>query len=85
MFRQAGSVAKELNARLLLLSHFSSKYRGDDSRLSVDRMEKVEEAARNASGLKGHQVIGAWDQLRVPIPQKDKDWEAIFSRVVAAE
>ena len=39
----AGQFAKSINAKRLILNHFSPRYKGDDGRFSVVRMMRIEE------------------------------------------
>ena len=65
----AASFAKKVNAKQLILTHFSPRYRGDDSEGSMKIMWRIEDMARSVySELKGpNDIIAAWDQLTVPV------------------
>ncbi len=65
----AASFAKKVNAKQLILTHFSPRYRGDDTEGSMKIMWRIEDMARNVySELKGpNDIIAAWDQLTVPV------------------
>jgi ribonuclease Z len=67
----AGAFAKKINAKKLVLTHFSQRYLGDNSQRSMQVMWQVEDEARVAAspGLWGrNDVIAAWDKLVLPIP-----------------
>lgn len=52
----AAAFAKEVGAKLLVLNHFSPRYRGDDSISSKAGMVRLERQAMRAGGLERHQV-----------------------------
>jgi ribonuclease Z len=58
--RQAGRIAAESSARLLVLTHFSQRYQHDDSQRLAD------EAAEAFGG----QVVLANDLDRIPVPSR---------------
>ena len=63
--QMAGKFSKAIRARKLVLTHFSPRYRGDDSDYSMKTMWRFEHMARKASGLWGrNDVIAAWDQVQ---------------------
>jgi len=66
----AGRFARRINAKRLLLNHFSARYKGDQAVESVAIMTKFENQAKKASGLDTSDVVAAWDFLMLPIPQK---------------
>lgn len=69
--QMAGRFAKKINAKKLLLTHFSPRYRGDDGENSMQIMWRIEDMARHASGLLGkNEVIAAWDLMKLPINSK---------------
>ena len=80
--QMAGKFCKQVGARKLVLTHFSPRYRGDDSDYSMKTMWRFEHFARKASGLWGrNDVIAAWDQMALPVRNKEdedkiRDWEA---------
>lgn len=67
----AGRFCRSIGAQSLLLTHFSPRYRGDDSFDSMRLMWRIEDMARSTSGLWGrNQVVAAWDGLEINIPRK---------------
>jgi ribonuclease Z len=68
----AGTFAAKINAKKLILTHFSSRYYGDDSLGSMQTMWRIEDMARRTSGLQGpNEVIASWDQLLLPVPANE--------------
>ena len=67
----AGLFAKKVNAKRLLLNHFSSRYKGDPSLESMSIMMRIEEFAMLASGLNETHVAAAWDLMVLPIPSHE--------------
>ena len=71
--QMAGKFSKKINAKRLILTHFSPRYRGCDDLGSMKIMWKLEDFARSTSGLMGkNDVIAAWDQMVLPVGQ-DKE------------
>jgi ribonuclease Z len=66
----AGKFAKEINAKRLILNHFSSRYKGDQSVESISIMTRIEQEAIKASGLPEDRVAAAWDFMVLPVPSK---------------
>lgn len=66
----AGEFAKKVNAKRLLLNHFSARYKGDATIDSISLMRRIEEQAMKASGLNETEVAAAWDLMVLPVPQK---------------
>lgn len=64
----AGEFAKQINAKRLVLNHFSSRYKGDQSVESISIMTRIEEEAIKASGLPEDRVAAAWDFMILPVP-----------------
>jgi ribonuclease Z len=64
----AGLFAKQVNAKRLLLNHFSARYKGDPSLDSMSIMTRIEQFAMAASGLNETNVAAAWDLMVLPIP-----------------
>lgn len=67
----AGQFAKKVNAKRLLLNHFSARYKGDTSIESISVMTRIERQAIKASGLDETKVAAAWDLMVLPVPLKD--------------
>jgi len=65
----AGNFAKEIGAKRLVLNHFSSRYKGDQSLESISIMTRIEKEAIKASGLPEDKVAAAWDLMVLPVPQ----------------
>ena len=65
----AGTFAKEIQAKRLVLNHFSSRYKGDQSLESLSIMTRIEQEAIKASGLPEDKVAAAWDLMVLPVPQ----------------
>ena len=65
----AGEFAKKIGAKRLVLNHFSSRYKGDQSLESISIMMRIEEAAVKASGLPEDKVVAGWDFMLLPVPQ----------------
>ena len=65
----AGEFAKKVNAKRLLLNHFSARYKGDATIDSLSLMTRIEGQAMKASGLNDTQVAAAWDLMVLPVPQ----------------
>lgn len=66
----AGRFAAQINAKMLLLTHFSPRYRGDEDLVHMRNMWAIEDMARGAAGgvLEGrNDVVAAWDQLSLPV------------------
>lgn len=63
----AGLFAKKVNAKLLLMNHFSARYKGDPSVDSLSIMMRIEKFAMKASGLDETKVAAAWDRMLFPI------------------
>lgn len=68
--QMAGAFARRVGARRLVLNHFSSRYKGDQTVESMSIMGRIEQQAMKASGLPEDAVAAAWDMMVLPIPQK---------------
>lgn len=55
----AAAFATRVKAKMLVLNHFSARYKGDSSDASVAAMMRIERQAVRASGLERHQVSTA--------------------------
>ena len=65
----AGKFAKRIGAKRLVLNHFSSRYKGDQSIESISIMTRIEQEAVSASGLGEDKVAAAWDFMVLPVAQ----------------
>lgn len=65
----AGEFAKMIGAKRLVLNHFSSRYKGDQSLESISIMTRIEQQAIKSSGLEEDMVAAAWDFMVLPVPQ----------------
>lgn len=68
---QAGDFAKRINAKKLVLNHFSARYKGDQSIESMTIMTRMERQAMKSSGLSDDSVAAAWDFMVLPIARND--------------
>ena len=64
---KAGEFAKRINAKKLVLNHFSARYKGDQSIDSMTIMTRIERQAIKASGLPEDSVAAAWDFMVLPV------------------
>lgn len=64
----AGEFAKKIGAKRLVMNHFSSRYKGDQSVESVSVMTRIERLAMKASGLGEDCVAASWDFMMLPVP-----------------
>lgn len=70
----AGTMAKRIRAKKLIMNHFSARYKGDPSVESLSIMMRLEGQAMKASGMKPNQVAAAWDFMVLPIrPSKSSE------------
>jgi ribonuclease Z len=69
----AGAFAKEVNAKRLLLNHFSSRYKGDQTLDSMSIMTRIEQQAIKASNLAEEKVAAAWDFMILPVHSADEE------------
>ncbi|KAI8902683.1 beta-lactamase-like protein [Globomyces pollinis-pini] len=65
--QMAGQFAKAINAKQLLLNHFSARYKGDQSPESVLVMDEIANLAKSAFGTDN--VLTAYDYLTVTVPR----------------
>jgi len=63
-----GKLAKKMKVKRLVMNHFSSRYKGDQSIESISIMTRIEKQAIKASGLSEDTVAAAWDFMKLPIP-----------------
>ena len=67
--QMAGALAKTINAKRLVLTHFSPRYTGEPSEQAMRSMWAIEDMARLTSELKeDNEVIAAWDLMSLGIP-----------------
>lgn len=66
----AGAFAKDIGAKRLVLNHFSSRYKGDQSVESISIMTRIEEEAIKSSQLPEDRVAAAWDFMILPVPSR---------------
>jgi ribonuclease Z len=68
--QMAGKFAKKINAKQLLLTHFSQRYSGEADEFAMKSMWKIEAMARSeALHLpNANDIIAAWDFLVVNVP-----------------
>ena len=66
----AGDFAKRINAKRLVLNHFSARYKGDQSIESLTIMTRMERQAMKACELPENAVACAWDFMVLPVPRK---------------
>jgi ribonuclease Z len=63
----AGEFAKKINAKKLVLNHFSARYKGDQSLDSITIMTRMERQAIKSSGMSEDAVACAWDFMLLPV------------------
>mmetsp|Transcript_29737 Transcript_29737/g.42444 ORF Transcript_29737/g.42444 Transcript_29737/m.42444 type:complete len:743 (+) Transcript_29737:3709-5937(+) len=69
--QMAGVFARRIRAKRLVLTHFSPRYAGDNGEASMRTMWRIEDLAREASGLQGpNDVVAAWDYMLLQVPTK---------------
>lgn len=68
--QMASAFAQRVNAKRLLLNHFSPRYKGDQETDSISIMTRIERQAMAAGGFNETQVAAAWDFMLLPIPQR---------------
>jgi ribonuclease Z len=65
----AARFAKSVQAKRLVLNHFSSRYKGDTSMESLSIMQRIEEqAVQQVPGWNETHVAAAWDFMVLPVP-----------------
>jgi ribonuclease Z len=65
----AAQFCQAVQGRILLMNHFSARYKGDASVDSLSIMLRIEQQACQAAKYNETQVIAAWDMMILPIPQ----------------
>ena len=68
--QMAGAFARRVGAKQLVMNHFSSRYKGDQTVESMSIMMRIEQQAVKESGLPPECVSAAWDMMILPISQK---------------
>lgn len=68
--QMAGAFCRTVRGKMLILNHFSARYKGDVSADSLSIMMRIEKQAMKASGLNETQVAAAWDFMILPVPQR---------------
>ena len=71
----AGAFARRLNAKRLVLNHFSPRYKGDNHRTSIYNMLQIEEQAARAASMAIGDVVAAWDLMSLSVPQSEDEIE----------
>ena len=66
----AGNFAKMLKAKQLILTHFSGRYKGDESLESLSIMDEIKQSAINTFGKES--VITARDFMKIELFKNDK-------------
>lgn len=80
----AGSFARRVNAKQLVLTHFSPRYSGDYGELSMRTMWRIEDLARSTSGLQGmNDVVAAWDYLVLKVDLEGPKSEELEESTIA--
>ena len=72
--QMAGRFCKKVKAKKLILTHFSPRYRGDESEYNMRIMWRMEHMSRRVTGLWGkNAVIAAWDQMCIPVRTREDE------------
>ena len=72
--QMAARFVKKINGKKLLMTHFSSRYRGDEADFSMRIMWRMEQMARKVSDLWGkNDVIAAWDHMCLPVRTREDE------------
>ncbi|EJK77775.1 hypothetical protein THAOC_00370, partial [Thalassiosira oceanica] len=66
----AGEFARRINAKKLILNHFSARYKGDQSIDSMTIMTRIEKQAMKAAQLPEDCVAASWDFMVLPLSNK---------------
>ena len=70
----AARFVKKINGKKLIMTHFSSRYRGDDFEFSMKIMWRFEHMARRITDLWGkNDVVAAWDHMCFPVRTKEDE------------
>lgn len=67
--QMAAKFGRQVNAKRLIMNHFSARYYGDQSPESIAVMTSIEQATFRAGGYNETTVAAAWDFMMLPIPQ----------------
>ncbi|KAI8391421.1 beta-lactamase-like protein [Radiomyces spectabilis] len=71
--QMAAALAKQINARKLILTHFSARYKGDESEEGVKVMEEIRRAALNEFDNRDNDVYCARDLWSFEIKYKPEE------------
>lgn len=66
--QMAAQFCQSVRGKLLILNHFSARYKGDTSVDSLSIMMRIEKQAMHAGSLNETQVVAAWDMMVLPVP-----------------
>ena len=67
--QMAAQFCKKVQGQILLMNHFSARYKGDPSVDSLSIMLRIEKQACQAASYNETQVVAAWDMMILPVPQ----------------
>lgn len=72
--QMAGRFAKQIGAKMMLLTHFSPRYQGDSSEESMSLMWKIEDLAKSQFQCGGRDdVIAAWDLMTISVQRSTSE------------
>lgn len=67
--QMAAQFCRSVDGKLLLMNHFSARYKGDCSVDSLSIMMRIEKQACQEGKFTDSQVVAAWDMMVLPVPQ----------------
>mmetsp|Transcript_16464 Transcript_16464/g.23902 ORF Transcript_16464/g.23902 Transcript_16464/m.23902 type:complete len:641 (-) Transcript_16464:34-1956(-) len=67
----AANFARKINAKKLLLNHFSARYLGNQAIENMSIMQRIEDQARESSGYDAASVAAAWDFMHLNVPRSE--------------